>query len=90
MFFGCNSKPKFIDQIKGLKIKRERMNVCSRDKGTCQGTWVVTQPDGTTKLQYAYQTDNEPVVFDDGIWMVKCTTEYKGATFCWYEDEANA
>lgn len=88
MFFGYNEKPAFLDRYKDLKIKRERMSVCSRDKGTCRGTWVVKQPDGSTKLQYAYQTADEPVMFDDGIWKVKCTTEYNGHTVCWTEEEA--
>lgn len=86
MFFGYNEKPAFLNQFKDLKIKRERMNVCSRNKGICRGTWVVKQPAGSTKLQFAYQTADEQMIFDDGIWEVKCTAEYNGNTYCWYEE----
>ena len=100
MFFGYNEKPAFLDRYTDLKIKRERMNVCSRNKGTCRGSWVRKQPDGTTKLQFAYldmpenytyaeyvACQSDRVVFDDGIWEVKCTVEIDGDTFSWYENE---
>lgn len=103
MFYGYNQKPAFLKRCKDLKVKRERRNVCSRDKGKCRGSWVRKQLDGTTKVQFAYldmpeghtlaeyqeacRTDR--VVFDDGVWEVKCTVEFDGNIYSWYEEEKN-
>jgi hypothetical protein len=102
MFFGFNETPKFLERFKDVKIKRERKRVCSRNKGTCRGSWVRKQPDGTTKWQFAYfdmpenhtyeeyleMCKSDQVIFDDGIWQIKCTVEIGGNTYCWYEEES--
>ena len=86
MFFGFTERPAFLDRFKDIKIKREKMNVCSRNKGKCRGSLPRKQSDGTVKVMYAYDSVAGDLVFDDGIWITKCTADIGGATFSWTEE----
>lgn len=83
MFFGSETRPAFLPS--DIKVKKEVKQVCSRDK-KCRGSMPI----------YKKCKCGEEVMFhvfhywdgteDFGIESYKCTAEYNGHTYCWYED----
>ncbi len=98
MFFGFETRPIFIPD--NISVRREVKSVCSRAK-KCRGSisaraiinlfkagyiadisTISTSEDSLEKEVYLYWNGT----VDYGIKKYKCTVEYVGNTYCWYED----
>ncbi len=99
MFFGYETRPAVLPA--DIKVKREVKSVCSRDR-KCRGSMsarsiinlfnaghiadisaIRTTEDSLEKEVYLYWDGT----VDYGIKSYKCTAEYRGHTYCWYEDQ---
>jgi hypothetical protein len=99
MFFGLKSRPQFLPA--NVKVKREFKRICSRDK-KCRGSMsalsvinlfiaghfkdisgIQTEQDSLGKEVFIYWDGS----VDYGVGAYKCTAEYNGCTYAWYENE---
>lgn len=99
MFFGSESRPEFLPT--DVKVKREIKRICSRDK-KCRGTMsaltvinlfnaghlkdisgIQIDQDGLGKEVFIYWDGSA----DYGIEEYKCTADYRGHTYAWYEEK---
>jgi hypothetical protein len=99
MFFGFESRPEFLPA--DVKVRREVKRVCTRNK-KCRGSmsaqsvinlFIAGHLKDISGIQIEQESLGKEVFIywdnsvDYGIEEYKCTTEYNGHTYAWYEDK---